>query len=161
MLSFGRHALAKLWITGDLRALILCHATILVVAIVESMYTLCYPCALSRDVYSEICATPLTTLLVVQSAKVVIVSCTLSWGIFKSVWAPEILSWSVYKSKSRSILPISEETENCAVVSRNWAAAASRDVFEDTVKVGAVTSENLLLAACRIIMLIFNTCIFL
>ncbi len=138
MLSFGRHAFTKLWMAGDLKTLIICHTTILVADVAESIYTLCNPCVLSKNLHSEICVTPLTTILAVQCVKVGIMYCALSWGIFKSVWAPEIFSRYLGMNCSRNVLPMSGEIETCAAVSRSWAAAASCDVFEDTVQVSAV-----------------------
>jgi hypothetical protein len=142
MFRFGRHAFAKLWMAGDLKTLIICHTTIVIADVAESIYTLCHPCVLSKDLHSEICVTPFTTILVVQCVKVGIMYCALSWGIFKSVWAPEIFSRYLGMNFSGNVFPMSEETETCAVVSRNWAAAASCDVFEDTVQVSALLPAN-------------------
>ena len=141
-----RHAARKLWMTEELRPLLACHATLTVVCIIESIFTVVFPCTLSTDVYSETCSAPFTALLLVQAAKVGFSSCVLTWGIAKSVLDPE--QFALIGPKLRSLVQKlfangesdddhlkSVDPANCDVMTRSWAAASSRDVYEDTVQV--------------------------
>jgi hypothetical protein len=123
-LSSWRLCLRKLWLLDDVRGTLLCTFLLLFVQTAGAAYTLANPCLVSADMFSEECALPLKVLMGLQIATV---------GVMTVMVNAEL--WPKISAAQRQQLGKRSDHRHGQV--SGWAAASSKTVFDEIVKVCA------------------------
>lgn len=131
----ARGVLRRLWLLQETRPILVGNTLCLAVNLAELFFALARPCVMSSELYAEACGNSMLILQVVATVKVVLMI-----GLVNHVCNPRLLAAYCWQL---GLKPPPGELSMARL--RGWAAASSKEVFEEVVRVNTTLAVFLTL----------------
>ena len=122
-----RHVVATLWTLPETRSILVGSTICLAINVAELLYAILNPCVMSSEIYSPACGDGMFILQMAAVAKVVLLL-----GLVNSSLNPRLAAAMSLQLGFK--LPFQQLRR---ARERGWAAASSREVFQEAVRVSA------------------------